>query len=170
MQKEIWKDVVGYEGLYQVSDMGRIFSCRRNIYLSPGLISAGYLNVILQKNANRKNKLIHRLVYEAFVGHVKNIDHKDTDKQNNNLSNLRVCNSIQNSGNKRKSKNSISKFKGAYYQKRTKNWVSQIKINGKSTHIGYFKKEELAAKAYDKAALKYFGEYARTNEMMGLYE
>lgn len=70
---EIWKDIPGYEGLYQVSNMGQVKSLgnggtHKNVkILKPGMTSKGYLNVVLWKNGKKKNHLVHRLVAEAFV-------------------------------------------------------------------------------------------------------
>lgn len=96
--KEIWKDIKGYETLYQVSNLGRVKSIKngRNRLLKPALISSGYYQVQLQ---NRRF-LIHRLVAEAFIkaipeGYV--VDHIDRNKLNNNVDNLRIITRAKNS-------------------------------------------------------------------------
>ena len=61
-----------------------------------------------------------------------------------------------------------SKFKGVYWHKQDKRWRAQIRTNGKVINLGNHKIEKDAARAYDKAALKYFEEFAYTNKMMGL--
>lgn len=100
---EIWKDVVGYEGLYKVSNKGNVYSVARKdtigrkrvgLILKPKLHAEGYLRVTLHKNGTRKNKLIHRLVLEAFVPNPNDypeVNHRDEDKKNNNVENLEWC-------------------------------------------------------------------------------
>lgn len=108
MKKEIWKPVVGYEGLYEVSNWGRIKSLPRNgtvkyaRILKPYTTKYGYLRVVLHKNNKQKKFFVHRLVAEAFIEipeelkHLKGtrylqVNHKDENKQNNNVENLEFC-------------------------------------------------------------------------------
>lgn len=93
---ETWKSVVGYEGLYEVSDLGRVRSLvKRNRWkpgiLKPGKNTHGYLQVLLCKDGKRKNMKVHRLVAEAFIpnpNHLDTVNHKDEVKTNNTVSNL----------------------------------------------------------------------------------
>ena len=99
MKKEIWKDIKGYEGLYQVSNLGRVKSLPRKNHpkeefrnLSPD--SKGYLRVNLFKNNKGKTHKVHRLVAEAFIPNPNNypqVNHKDENKANNNVDNLEWC-------------------------------------------------------------------------------
>lgn len=98
--QEIWKDIKGYEGLYQVSSMGNVKSLNYNHtkeekILRLGVDSNKYLIVNLYKNSKGKSLRVHRLVLRAF-NPVENMDklevnHKDENKQNNNLNNLEWC-------------------------------------------------------------------------------
>lgn len=82
---EIWKDIKGYEGLYEVSNLGRVKSKRK--ILKP--INGEYLKVGLSKNGIQKTLYIHRLVAETFLGKSNlQVNHKDEDKHNNNIENL----------------------------------------------------------------------------------
>lgn len=93
--QEIWKDVVGYEGLYKVSNLGNVISNRRNYskglwYLSQ-FNNNGYLRVSLVVNEKKKSYLVHRLVAEAFIPNPENketVNHIDGCKTNNRVDNL----------------------------------------------------------------------------------
>lgn len=96
MKKEYWKPVVGYEGLYEVSNWGRVKSIKfgRERILKPGTNNRGYLFVNLCKNGKKKNFRVHRLVAEAFIPNPYNlpeVNHKDENKLNNNAENLEWC-------------------------------------------------------------------------------
>lgn len=91
--QEIWKDVVGFEGLYKVSNLGNVKSLRIGKILIPS-INRGYKRITLCKNGNRKNKVIHRIVAEAFLDNHKSltcVNHKDENKLNNCVENLEWC-------------------------------------------------------------------------------
>ena len=94
---EIWKDILGYEGLYQVSNLGNVMSFwgKTPKLLRAGKSSSGYLFVILSNhNKSRKNFKIHRLVAQAFLPNPNNypqVNHKDENPLNNNVSNLEFC-------------------------------------------------------------------------------
>lgn len=102
--KEIWKDIKGYEGKYQVSNLGNVKSLERfdkyNRYVKEKILiprkhTGGYLRVGL----SRKDFYIHRLVAEAFIPNLKNkkyINHIDGDKTNNNINNLEWCTANEN--------------------------------------------------------------------------
>lgn len=93
----------------------------------------------------------------------KNIDHVDGDGLNDQRYNMRKCTKQQNNMNMRSNKNTSSIYKGVSWGKRDKRWTAQITINKKCIHIGSFKDEIEAAKAYDKKAVELFGEFARPN-------
>lgn len=96
---EIWLDIKGYEGLYQVSNHGRVRSLNywktgKVKILSPSKDKDGYFQVVLCKNGKRKGYRVHRLVAEAFVPNWFNdpqINHIDENKENNNVDNLEWC-------------------------------------------------------------------------------
>ena len=98
--KEEWKPIKGYEGLYEVSNMGRVKSLRygKERIMSTPDNSIGYRNVTLVKRAH-KQKRVHRLVAEAFIPNPMNlpvVNHLDGDKHNNCVSNLEWCTKKEN--------------------------------------------------------------------------
>ena len=95
----MWKQVVGYEGLYEVSDTGEVKSLHRNIILKPQANRYGYLMVTLSKNGVTKGVTIHGLVAKAFIDNPQGfpeVNHKDEDKTNNCVSNLEWCTHREN--------------------------------------------------------------------------
>lgn len=103
---EIWKPVVGYEGLYAVSDRGHVrrVAQYRNSTEKPlkASIVAGYPRITLCKDNVRRAALVHRVVAEAFIGMGPNmvINHKNGNKTDNRLSNLEVCTRSENERHK----------------------------------------------------------------------
>lgn len=97
--KEIWKDIQGYEGKYQISNLGNVYSLITNKILKPRLTLDGYYQVDLCKNGVKKHLYIHRLVAQSFLDNPKNykiVNHKDENSMNNIVSNLEWCNSTYN--------------------------------------------------------------------------
>jgi hypothetical protein len=106
---EIWKDIKGYEGLYQVSNEGRVKALSRVVKSRWGtpkplkekeireiVDSLGYSRLSLSKDGKVKTHKIHRLVAEAFLVGEGQINHIDGNKQNNNVSNLEFCTQREN--------------------------------------------------------------------------
>lgn len=91
------------------------------------------------------------------------IDHGDGNGCNNQRYNLRPCTPSENMMNSVSRKNSFSIYKCVYWNKIAKKWMANIRTNGKSTHLGYFNNEIDAARAYDAACIRYFGEFAHPN-------
>lgn len=88
---EEWKDIEGYEGLYQVSNLGRVYTFKRNKLMTPVKSRKGYLMVKLRVNNCAKSLAVHRLVAQAFIQNPENkpqVNHIDEDKTNNMVSNL----------------------------------------------------------------------------------
>lgn len=111
MQEEIWKDVVGYEGLYEVSNLGRVRSLDRVVahHTAGTAVRRGkmmslsfdgnYLNVSFSRDGKTVTRRVHRVVAEAFIPNPNNysdVDHIDCNKLNNHIDNLRWCTSADN--------------------------------------------------------------------------
>jgi len=166
MQKEIWKDINGYIGLYQVSNLGNVKSLKRIVkdsrlgtkFVSERILknrinSCGYYHVVLCKNGNQKSRTVHQLVSESFLNHKPNghklvVNHKDLNQLNNNVDNLELV--TQRTNANQKHLKSSSQYIGVSYLKRVDKWASYISIKGKKKHIGTFNKEYDAHLAYQE--------------------
>lgn len=106
---------------------------------------------------------MHRVILGLKKGDNMEVDHRDGDGLNNQRSNLRRCTHQQNMANSKIQKNNTSGYKGVYWNKTRSRWTVRIKLNGKWKYLGRFFCIIRAAKAYDEAAIKYYGEFARPN-------
>ena len=166
---EIWKDIIGYEGLYKISNLGRVKTLERFVKKNDrihhlkeririaGLGSSGYLQLVLCVNNIKVNKMIHQLVAESFLNHKPNrynlvVNHKDFNKQNNNVGNLEIVSNRENSNKKHLPSSSC--YVGVVWNKKAKKWASSIYINGKLKHLGLFTEEILASEAYQSELAK----------------
>lgn len=95
MNNEIWKDIKGYEGIYQVSNLGRVYNSKYHRFLStPTNRKKKYVDVALNKNGVAKSYKVHRLVADAFIPNPNNlpfVNHKDENPSNNCVDNLEWC-------------------------------------------------------------------------------
>lgn len=116
------------------------------------------------RRANRPKVLLHRFILQAKVG--QKVDHIKGNWLDNRRENLRIATSSQNQWNQQAySQRGSSKFKGVSLYRPYSKWLACIRVNNKRIHLGYFKDEKEAALAYNEAALEYFGEFARLNEV-----
>jgi len=160
---ETWKDVIGYEGHYQVSDDGVVTSLKygKRRVLKTDTNKKGYLIVFLTKNCKRKTTAVHLLVAQSFLNHKNDgthkivVDHINNIKSDNRVNNLQLISGRANSI-KAKTDNTIkdkytSNFIGVTLRK-SGLWSASTKFKGRNIHLGYFKSEEEAANAYKKSA------------------
>jgi len=149
---EIWKDIPGYEGLYQASSFGRVKSLYTGEIKKPTLAKVGYYVMTLSKSKNKKVEYVHLLILLAFKGPAPIGligDHKNNIKTDNLPSNLQYVTRRVNNTKDRKP--SVSRFIGVSWDKHRAKWFSQIAINGNRKFLGRFDSEEDAGDAYKKA-------------------
>ena len=129
---ENWKDVPGYEGLYQISDFGNVKSLISNRLLKPSQDEFGYVRFNALKNKKSKTLRIHRLVMEVFnpINSFMQVNHIDGNKLNNRLNNLEWC---TDSDNKKHAYKTGLMTPGNQYSKRIKQDLPRYKL--KSTNF-----------------------------------
>lgn len=154
---EIWKPVVGYEGLYEVSSLGRVKSLSREVkngtatrITKEKILSIfcrnGYSSVSMCKKGVKNRPNVHKLMQYAFELGEGYIDHIDRNKSNNNLSNLRVVTNRENSWNYGEKGRLVGAYKTKY--NKLNPWRSRACMDGKDVQIGYFKTQIEAHRAY----------------------
>ena len=138
---------------------------KRILKLSIG--NHGYYYVILSNNGNQEYLLIHRLVAIHFIPNIKNnkfVDHIDSNRLNNTISNLRWCDSSENQHNRQLNENNTSGVKGIYWHKKEQKWRAQIVFNNKNIHLGYFDDINDAKLARQKKSKELYGEFLNSCE------
>lgn len=129
--EEVWKDVVGYEGLYKVSNFGNVYSVRSDKQLKHSKNRGGYLFVVLCTDGKPKQFKVHRLVAISFLTNPDNkpqVNHIDEDKTNNRLDNLEWVTAKENtnygSRNKKAAKSNSKNIKVIYQDNTYEYWDS----------------------------------------------
>lgn len=110
-----------------------------------------------------KELRLHRLIMNPAKG--LEVDHINGDSLDNRRMNLRLCSHKENLRNQRLNKANTSGFKGVCWVKNRAQWQASIRVDQRCRYLGSFSKIEEAAKAYNDAATKYFGEFARINHI-----
>lgn len=172
-KKEIWKDVPGYEGYYQGSNLGRVRSVDRNIVYSNG-ISHFYKGSIINGSHNRGYKYVSfsrnnikisfrfsQVIAMTFLNHEVNghksvVDHINGDKSDDRVENLRIVTQRENASTCYRSyEDSLSSMHiGVSWDTRDAKWRATISYKGVRIHLGYFVDELKASNAYQKALSK----------------
>jgi len=163
-EEELWLPIFGYEGLYEVSSLGRVKSLERKstgqrAKRIPCLIlkqSKGerYYHVGLSYMGKMKTKRVHQLVAESFLGHRQCgydfvVDHINFNCLDNRVENLRIITHRENASQKRHK--GTSAYVGVFFVKEKNKWDARIQIANKLHCLGIFDKEEDAANAYQTA-------------------
>ena len=162
IEGEIWKPILGYEGLYQVSNKGRvkslsrIVSCRNKFQsLLPEKLlkqgcTKGYFHVSLAKESVKKIFKVHRLVAIAFIPNLQNkpvINHKDLNPKNNFVENLEWNTNAENTHHYQATKTKTG-FVGVYFDKSIKRFIGGFRHNNKLIYVGCFRTRKVAIAAY----------------------
>lgn len=111
----------------------------------------------------RKTVQMHREIMGMFYGDGRMVDHSNGDGLDNRKENLRLCTNSQNAMNKKSNTGSSSKYKGVSWKKRDKRYEVYVRANKKIIYVGSSTDETEAARMYDEAAKRFFGEFARLN-------
>ena len=173
MIEEIWKPVIGYEGLYEVSSYGRVKSlCKydsRNRFREERILKLcanrlGYLKVGLSSNNKTKKYLVHRIVAEAFIPNPNNlpiINHRDENPSNNNVDNLEWCTAKYNSNyGTRNDRIRATRLRngtstGLSREEYSKKWYQEHKNEQDKWHKEYYQENKDKRREYNK---KYYQE------------
>jgi hypothetical protein len=165
MQEVLWRSLRDAPK-YKVANNGYVMGPSGKM-LKPWMLNK-YPHISLVNDKGKQvNKSIHRLVAIYFIpnkGNLREVDHKDGDRSNNHWLNLRWATRQQNRFNSRANKTKkTSRYKGVAWQVARKKWIVSLCINGKRLTIGRFNDEREAAIAYNKAAIKHYGQFAYIN-------
>lgn len=164
--EEIWKDIIGHEGSYRVSSLGRVKSMpkllkrgkgsylREEKILSSNPNTNGYVSVNL-RSPNR-TEYVHRLVAEAFLSNEDqkpHVNHIDSNKSNNQVTNLEWCTHDENMKHHKKSKRTTKGVRKRYYGA----WSARIWIDGRDISLGIYESESLARRSFIDTHIEWFG-------------
>lgn len=139
------------------ADYERVMESRWYLHL-PKLYPACYAVRHFQGSTKHTTEFLHNFIM-GCIG----IDHRDGNRLNNQRSNLRVATAAGNAANCAGNARTSSNYKGVSWRTRGATWVAQIQADRRKLHIGYFRDETAAARAYDAVAASLFGEFARLN-------
>jgi hypothetical protein len=158
-QQEIWKNIKGTDSVYQVSNLGRVRSFKKETTkILKQSSNKLYSSVSLMINGKQKVFNVHQLVAIAFLshepcGHNIVVDHIDNNTLNNCLTNLQLITNRENTIKGFDKNKTSSNFIGVMFSKKMKKWESNIRISGKSIFLGYYEDEIIAKQIYDFAFL-----------------
>jgi len=145
-------NIHGYEVILSVCDLERV---KAHGWYKNGINGSPYFAC----KCKGKHISLHRFIVDCPSG--MQVDHINGNTLDNRRSNLRVCTKAQNSRNRHTNKNSISGYKGVYWDNHFKKWITYIRFENKKIYLGRFDNPEKAYEAYVAASEKYHGEFGR---------
>lgn len=148
---EVWKDVIGYENIYQISNLGKLKNKITNKVRKLTINGSGYLLINLTKDFKETTFRFHRLLAIHFIPNPNNYDcvnHINGIKIDNRLENLEWCSHRENMSHSALNRKKTSKYPGVSWSKMMNKWYAQIRINNKTIPIGYSSTEEEAYNNY----------------------
>ena len=154
---EEWREIIGFFGKYKISSLGRVVT--KNKEIKKIIDCEGYYSLNLVFSNVYKIYRVHTLVAKAFIENPNNlpeIDHKDRDKLNNNINNLRWVSASANSLNSKIYSTNTTGFTGVYWHKKAKKWMAGITINYKTKHLGLFVNKADAINARKNALMEFW--------------
>lgn len=155
---EQWRNVVGYEGIYEVSNLGRVRSIGTRI--SSRILRThtrsrdGYVYVGLQVQCERKTAKVHRLVAEAFLpnpGELPDVDHINGDRGDNSVGNLRWVTKSRNGLNRHRTYGAVPLLGVSVSSSKANPYRATLCVEGNKRHLGVFPSAEAAHRAYVNA-------------------
>lgn len=145
------------------AELGRfVFLVSRGACKTGTIAGSPSSNRYILINVDRRKYHAHRLAWFYVHGRwPKRLDHRNGDRADNRLSNLREASPSQNAINAKLRADNTSGLKGAFFHKPRRKWLSAIRVNGRQIHLGYFDTAEAAHSAYCAAAREHYSEFAR---------
>ena len=150
---EEFRDIPGYEGLYQVSNLGNVKSVKTGRLRKSKISQSGYRDLSLHADCIRKRFSIHQLVAMAFLNHIPNghkivVDHINGNKLDNRVENLQLISNRENISKDRIRKHNLPV---GVYKTKFNTYSTYIRENNKQRHLGNYKTIEEASNAYQNA-------------------
>jgi HNH endonuclease/AP2 domain len=163
---KIIKLTQGQVALVDDEDYEKLSAFKWHAYFDPDIKSFYSKRNSLTVNGKRHSIIMHREIIHAVAG--ESVDHINHDTLDNRRENLRICSNVQNFSNRKMRSDNTSGFKGVSWEKKSRKWKAQLRVNKKIIYSGYFNTAIEAAEVYDREAISVCGEFALTNEMLGL--